>query len=267
MPRRAKSLRGRCRDAKAEPVAVEDRWILSRLETTIASVTAKLEAYDFAHAAQESYSFFWSEVCDWYLEMVKPRLYEGEEEVSANLLWILERTLALLHPLMPFVTEEIWSHHPAREGHLVVHPFPQSDDSLIDRDAERDVEDGIALTRRLRAWRDLVEVPVASTLAARVDGVEPQEFVARLARFDFGGDSGDPVAAIGPVRVLDSAAIDAGTVAERLERRREELRSEVERGERKLGNEGFVAKAPAEVVEEERGKLERYRAELEELSE
>ena len=93
---------------------VEDRWILSRLERTIASVTEKLEAYDFAHAVQEAYSFFWSELCDWYLEIVKPRLYDGEAEVSATLLWALERVLALLHPIMPFVTEEIWSYHPAR---------------------------------------------------------------------------------------------------------------------------------------------------------
>jgi valyl-tRNA synthetase len=247
------------------PVAVEDRWILSRLEHTIGSVTEKLETYDFAHAAQEAYGFFWSELCDWYLEIVKPRLYDGEAEVSATLLWALERVLALLHPLMPFVTEEIWSHHPAREGHLAIHPFPVAEESLLDPAAEDDIEGGIALTRRLRAWRDLVEVPVASTLLARADGVEPQEFVGRLARFRFSGDAGEAVAAIGPVKVLDSAEIDAGAVAARLEKRRQELRAEVERGERKLGNEGFVAKAPSEVVEEERGKLERYRAELEEL--
>jgi valyl-tRNA synthetase len=248
------------------PLHVEDRWILSRLERTIASVTEKLESYDFAHAAQEAYSFFWSELCDWYLEIVKPRLYEGEPEVSATLLHTLERVLALLHPIMPFVTEEIWSHHPAHAGHLAIHPFPEADEALFDEAAERDVEGGIALTRRLRAWRDLVEVPVASTLLARVDGVEPQEFVGRLSRFAFAGDGdGATVAAVGPVRVLDSDEIDAGAVAERLEKRREELRAEVERGERKLANEGFVAKAPAEVVEEERGKLERYRAELDDL--
>jgi valyl-tRNA synthetase len=254
-------------EVKPEPrrVHVEDRWILSRLERTIASVTQRLEEYDFAHAAQEAYSFFWSELCDWYLEIVKPRLYEGEEELSATLLWALERVLALLHPIMPFVTEEVWSHHPAREGHLAVHAFPEPVESLLDPDAERDVEDGIELTRRLRAWRDLVDVPVASTLTARVDGVEPQEFVGRLSRFEFAEDGGEPIAAVGPVKVLASGEIDAEGVAGRIESRREELRSEVERGERKLADEGFVAKAPAEVVEEERGKLERYRAELSEL--
>jgi valyl-tRNA synthetase len=249
-----------------QPLHVEDRWILSRLERTVASVTAKLEAYDFAHAVQEAYSFFWRDLCDWYLEIVKPRLYDGEEEVSATLLYALERVLALLHPTMPFVTEEIWSFHPARRGHLAVHPFPAADESLYDEAAEADVEGGIGLTQRLRAWRDLVDVPAASVLTARIEGVDPPEFVARLARFEFSVDGGDPVASIGPVRVLSSEQLDGAAVAERLDRRREELRSEVERAERKLGNEGFLAKAPAEVVEEERGKLERYRAELAELA-
>ncbi len=125
------------------PLRVEDRWILSRLERTIAGVTAKLESYDFAHAVQEAYSFFWRDLCDWYLEIVKPRLYEGEAEVSATLLYALERVLALLHPTMPFVTEEIWSFHPARTGHLTVHPFPAADESLFDAAAEADVEGGI----------------------------------------------------------------------------------------------------------------------------
>jgi valyl-tRNA synthetase len=253
--------------ATPQPISVEDRWILSRLERTIGSVTELLESYDFAHAVQEAYSFFWSELCDWYLEIVKPRLYDGEAEVSATLLWALERVLALLHPVMPFVTEEIWSYHPSRRGHLAVHPFPVPEESLLDPAAEADVESGIELTRRLRAWRDLVEVPVASVLAARVEGVEPQEFVARLARFEFGGDGDDPVASVGPVRVLASAELDPEAVAGRLEKRCDELRAEVDRAERKLGNEGFLAKAPLEIVEEERGKLERYRAELEELSE
>src|SRR3954447_18010141 len=248
------------------PLQVEDRWILSRLERTIASVTEKLETYDFAHAVQELYSFFWRDLCDWYLEIVKPRLYDGEEEVSATLLHALERVLALLHPTMPFVTEEIWGFHPARRGHLVAHPFPAAAESLFDEAAEEDVETGTQLPQRLRAWRDLDGVSVGATLPAAVDGVEPPSFVARLSRFEFDGVGAEPGASIGPIRGLDSDQLDAAAVAERLEKRRGELRAEVERGERKLGNEGFVSKAPAEVVEEERGKLERYRAELAELS-
>jgi valyl-tRNA synthetase len=246
---------------------IEDRWILSRLERTIASVTQKLDSYDFAHAAQEAYAFFWSELCDWYLEIAKPRLYDGEAEVSANLLWVLERTLSLLHPIMPFVSEEVWSYHPSRQGHLAVHPFPQADEALFDAEAEAEVERGIELTRRLRTWRDMVEVPAKSQLSCLVEGEQPQEFVGRLARFDFSEDGGEPIASVGPVKVLASAEIDADAVAARLQKRRQELRSEVARAEGKLANEKFVAKAPPELVAEERAKLERHRAELEELAE
>jgi valyl-tRNA synthetase len=254
-------------EAQPSPVGVEDRWILSRLERTIASVSEKLDAYDFAHAVQEAYAFFWSELCDWYLEIAKPRLYEGEAEVSANLLWLLERTLALLHPIMPFVSEEVWSYHPARQGHLAVHPFPRSDASLFDQAAEAEMGEAIDLTRDLRTWRDLVELASKSTLPVHTADPLP-EFVSRLARVEAAdGGSGDPIASVGTVQILASPEIDAEAVAARLERRREELRSEVARAEGKLSNEKFVARAPAELVEEERAKLERYRVELEELAE
>jgi valyl-tRNA synthetase len=246
---------------------VEDRWILSRLEHTIASVSEKLDAYDFAHAVQEAYAFFWSELCDWYLEIAKPRLYEGEAEVSANLLRLLERTLALLHPIMPFVSEEVWSYHPSRQGHLAVHPFPEADASLFDEAAEAEMGEAIDLTRNLRTWRDLVEVASKSTLPVRTADPLP-EFVSRLARVEAADDgSVGAIASVGTVQILASPEIDAEAVVARLERRREELRSEVTRAEGKLANEKFVARAPAELVEEERVKLERYRAELEELAE
>jgi valyl-tRNA synthetase len=244
---------------------VEDRWILSRLQRAIATITERLDAYDFSHAAQEAYAFIWSELCDWYLEIVKPRLYEKDEEASASLLWVLEEVLALIHPIMPFVTEEIWAHHPARRGHLAVHPFPEPDSSLRAEAAESEVGEAIELTRRLRAWRELVGVPVASVLPGRVDGGEPHEFVGRLARFEFSSDGGDPIACVGPVEVLASGDIDTAAVRERIEARRSELRAEVERAERKLANAGFVEKAPPEVVEEEREKLAAYRTELEDL--
>jgi valyl-tRNA synthetase len=256
--------------AEVEPAPrtarLEDRWLLSRLERTIASVTEKLESFDFSHAVQEAYSFVYGDLCDWYLEIVKPRLYEGEEDVSATLLYGLERVLGLLHPTMPFVTEELWSFHPARTGHLAVHTFPTADPALFDEDAEEEVAEEITLTRSLRAWRDLVGVPAKAVLPAVIDGMAPSEFVGRLSRFAFDGVGSDPVASVGPVRVLASDELDADAVEARLGKRREELQAEIERGERKLGNKGFVAKAPAAVVEEERGKLERYRAELAELN-
>jgi valyl-tRNA synthetase len=247
------------------PDAPEDRWIISRLQRVVEEVSHNIESYDFAHAALGAYHFVWSEFCDWYLEIAKPRLYEGEEQVAATLLWVLEQILALIHPIMPFVSEEIWSFHPHREGHLAVHPFPEARQDLIDAEAEAEIGAAIELTRRLRAWRELAGVPVKPVLIGRVEGDLPREFVGRLARFEFSADGGDPVASVGPVEVLASEHIDSDAVSERIEARLVELRAEIERAEKKLANDGFVNGAPADVVEEERAKLARYRAELEEL--
>jgi valyl-tRNA synthetase len=256
------------REANPAPARhrVEDRWIASRLQGAIRSVTESIEAYDFAHAALGLYDFFWSELCDWYLEIVKPRLYDGDEEASATLLWALEQVLALAHPLMPFVTEEIYSYLPSRPAEaLVVHSYPVADDALIDRDAEREIGEAIGLTRALRRWRDLARVPVKQVLTARADERPPHELVSRLAKIEFSGDGGEPIATVGGVELLETDGVDPDAVRDRIEERREKLRAEVKRGEGKLGNEGFVAKAPADVVDAEREKLAEYRAELEEL--
>jgi valyl-tRNA synthetase len=245
---------------------VEDRWIASRLQRAIRSVTESIEAYDFAHGALDLYDFFWSELCDWYLEIVKPRLYDGDEDASATLLWSLEQVLALAHPLMPFVTEEIYSYLPTRPADaLVVHSFPQADDTLIDEDAEREIGEAIGLTRALRRWRDLAGVPVKQVLTARADDARPHELVSRLARVEFSGDGGEPIASVGGVELLETEGVDPDAVRARIDERREKLRAEVKRGEGKLGNESFVAKAPADVVDAEREKLAAYRSELEEL--
>jgi valyl-tRNA synthetase len=244
---------------------VEDRWIASRLQRAIRSVTESIEAYDFAHAALGLYEFFWSELCDWYLEIVKPRLYDGDEDASATLLWALEQVLALAHPIMPFVTEEIYSYLPRRPaGALVVHAFPEADAALVDEEAEREIGKAIALTRALRRWRQLAEVPVKQVLTARTD-VSKHELVSRLAKVEFSGDGGEPMASVAGVELLETEGVDPQAVAARIDERREQLRAEVKRGEGKLSNEGFVAKAPADVVDAEREKLAAYRAELEEL--
>ncbi len=245
---------------------VEDRWIASRLQRAIRLVTESVETYDFAHAALDLYDFFWSELCDWYLEIVKPRLYDGDEDASATLLWALEEVLALAHPLMPFVTEEIYSYLPNRPAEaLVVHSFPQADEALIDEAAEREIGRAITLTRALRRWRDLAGVPVKQVLAARFDEARPHELVSRLARVEFSEDGGEPIASVGGVELLETEGVDPEAVRARIEERREKLRGEVKRGEGKLSNDGFVAKAPADVVDAEREKLAAYRAELEEL--
>jgi valyl-tRNA synthetase len=246
------------------PATVEDRWILTRLETTIRSVTEDIESYDFSHAVLGFYAFFWSELCDWYLEIVKPRLYDGDEDAAANLLYVLERILALIHPVMPFVTEEIWSYLPGREKPLIESPFPAAETALIDASAASEVQTGIDEVRKVRRWRDLVGVPAAAVLAARVPEGNP-EFVARLARLDPAADGGDPLATVGSIQIVGGEGIDADQVEARIGAERKRLEGEIKRLEGKLGNEGFVAKAPAEVVEAEREKLDGYRAELAEL--
>jgi valyl-tRNA synthetase len=228
-------------------------------------VNASVEAFDFSHAALDLYEFFWSELGDWYLEIVKERLYDGDGDASATLLWALEQVLALAHPIMPFVTEEIYSYLPDPQSEaLVVHPFPEADASLFDEGAEAEIGAAIELTRGLRRWRDLAGVPAGQVLDARAPNGDPHELVARLARVSF-GSGGDPIATVAGVELLETEGLDGDAVEARIEERRNKLRSEVERGERKLGNEGFVAKAPAEVVDEERTKLESYKAELDEL--
>jgi valyl-tRNA synthetase len=261
--------------APVEPRAlaekVEDRWILSRLQRAIEAIGSDLDRYDFAHASLELYRFVWSEFCDWYLEIVKPRLYESEEEASATLLHVLRELLALAHPLMPFVSEEIYGYlrEAAAPGvdpeMLVAHPFPEPDPTLLDPEAERQLGDAIALTRDLRRWRDMVGARAGSVLPAQVAGDRPHELVARLSRFSFDGGGGEPIATVGRVDVLASDELDADQVRRRTDERRERLRSEVERAERRLGNAGFVDNAPTDVVEAEREKLAAYRSELESL--
>jgi len=253
------------RAVPAEPAAIEDRWILSRLESTIASVTGLIEEYDFAHAAQELYSFVFSDLCDWYLEIAKPRIYDGDPEIAQVLLATLERTLTLAHPVMPFVTEAIWEYHPYRQGHLVVHEFPRAEAGRVSESVEAEVGEAIALTRRLRGWRDMAGVPPKIVLEAKGDPATVPEFVPRLSRVDIGAHEGEAVATVSGLGILASGELDMEAVTARIEARRGKVEAELKKIEGKLANERFVQNAPAEVVAEEREKVERLRAELDEL--
>ncbi|MDP8943291.1 MAG: valine--tRNA ligase, partial [Actinomycetota bacterium] len=139
--------------------AVEDRWIVSRLERATERITGLVEGYELARAADDLYHVFWDEVCDWYLELVKPRLYDEASDRSAVagvLLHVLRRSLALLHPVMPFVTEEIWSLLPEAEriGLLAAAPWPKADRSRLDPEAERVVAELQGAVTALRRYRD-----------------------------------------------------------------------------------------------------------------
>ena len=247
------------------PAAPEDHWILSRLESTIVAFTDLVSEYDFAHAVQEIYSFVFAELCDWYLEIVKPRLYDGDQEAATVLLHVLERTLSMVHPVMPFVTEEIWSYHPYRDGHLAVHAYPIPHLETIDPDVEAEFDRAIGVTRQLRTWRDQAAVPPKVVLRATGGDQDLPEFVGRLGRVEMGVEDGDPVATVAGFGILASDGLDMDALAARLAARREKVLDEIGKTEKKLGNERFVGNAPEEVVAEEREKLERLKVELSEL--
>jgi valyl-tRNA synthetase len=265
----------------ARPETAEDRWILTRLQRTIENVGERIDAYDFSHAALDLYTFFWSEFCDWYLEMVKPRLYDepDREAVSATLLHVLEQVLALAHPITPFVTEEIYSFMPHAREQLVVHPFPEADADLIDEESERLVERAIEATRRLRRYRDILGVPPSVQLTARLVPDDPgtgesyehsRGTIERLSRLNYelsaGADSGLVLPLPGAaIELLPSDEVDLAEAKRRLGAYIDKLHAETERSRRKLENAGFVDKAPPEVVQEERNKLARYERELAEL--
>src|SRR4051812_32478765 len=245
---------------------VEDRWIVSAVERHTARVNELIDQYRFSAAALELYDAFWTDICDWYLELVKPRLYEGDADASAVLLHVLERCLTLLHPFMPHVTEEIWSFMPGERGLLAVESWPEPDESRFDADAEAEMDRVRETVVSIRRLRDLAGVKPALRLPAAVD-LDPvvAEHIANLARLELSQNGGEPLATVGAVRILANADVDAEAFQARVDARRDELRKEVERGEKKLANKGFVDKAPSEVVEEERQKLDAYRRELESL--
>jgi valyl-tRNA synthetase len=219
------------------------------------------------------YDFVYGDLCDWYLELIKPRLYADDNaDVSAVALHVLSETLALAHPVIPFVTEEIWSFVPGAEGLLMVQPFPAADDALVDEAAEAEIARAIEAVQELRGWRDRVGAPPGRTLEARLDaeGYERTlEAVGRLARVEWSANGTQPVATVpvpgGSIAILTADAVDTEAEAKRIAQQRERLEKDIVRAEGKLANRGFVDKAPAHVVEAEREKLARLRAELEAL--
>ena len=255
------------------PVTVEDAWILSRLQRAKAATAKAFDDFEFHRAALGLYDFVYGDLCDWYLELIKPRLYADDNaEVSAFALGVLEETLALAHPVIPFVTEEIWSYLPGRDGLLMAAPFPEPDDALVDEAAEAELGRAIAAVQELRAWRDRVGAAPGKALAARLDaeGYErTADAVARLARVEWAENGAAPVATVpvpgGNVAITAADAVDTEAEARRAAAERTRLEGEIKRAEGKLANQGFVAKAPPPVVDAEREKLARLQAELEAL--
>jgi valyl-tRNA synthetase len=309
------------------PRTVEDRWILSRLARIEADTAARIESYDFSHAALGIYDFVYGELCDWYLELVKHRLPDrvedrdgrleragedraqtpaddsgrlsqfaedassGEEErlaLAATLLYVLRETVAMAHPLVPFVTEELWSYLDGAGELLAGSSYPRAQSSLLDPEAEAVLERTIEAITLARGWRDSVGARAGLIVPARLcaDGYEETApLLARLARLQFHGgarsgnvgddgpggaaDGGGVVASIpvpgGTVEVLSAEGLDLGAAERRRAGAREKLLGEIERVRGKLAKPGFVERAPAAVVDGERERLERMCAELEAL--
>jgi valyl-tRNA synthetase len=254
-------------EPEALPATIQDRWILSRLQEAKAQFDANVAAFDFAKASLGLYDFVYGELCDWYLEFNKGREYD--HDLSATMLHVLRETLLLAHPVIPFVTEELWSHVPGAEDLLATQRATGPDDSLRDPDAEARVGAVIAAVTALRSWRDDAGVKPGRVLPARLDGLDGDaELVARMARLDLQAD-GETTAAVpfagGTVEIRAGALVDPAEEERKREAERERLRGEIARAESKLANEGFVAKAPDHLVAAERDKLGRLRRELEAL--
>jgi len=212
--------------SEAAPRDLEERWILARIDATRADVEDAWTRYEFPASTDALYHLTFDDFCDWYAEAIKPRLYEDDPDAAATALAALERLLVLLHPVMPHVTEEIWSQLPSRDARLIVSSWLEPDASFAGEAGALDrVQEAAQIFRRSG-----VEVELGSD--------DEQRIFAAVVR---------------PER----ARVDDNRDAE-IER----LRREVARGEGMLANERFVANAPAEVVAAEREKLERYRREL-----
>jgi valyl-tRNA synthetase len=254
-------------EAEPRPQTIYDRWIVSRLQAAKAAFAQNLADFDFAKAALGLYDFVYGELCDWYLEFTKGREFDADQ--SATMLYVLRETLKLAHPVIPFVTEELWSHVPATEGLLAVARITPPDDALRDEAAEAEIAAVIEAVQALRSWRDEAGVKPGQVLPARIDGLDGSAvLVARMARLDLEGDDG-PTATVavpgGTVEIRAGDLVDREAEARKAQAERERLEGEIARAEGKLSNEGFVSKAPPQLVQAERDKLERLRRELDAL--
>jgi len=260
--------------AGVEAVTLEDRWILSRFNRVTKAVNDALQTYRFHEGANQIYDFFWGEFCDWYLELIKPRLLEGADQQSArtacaNLLGVFEAALRLLHPVMPFITEEIW--YAIYDGKpplksIALAPYPRTDEKQLDLAAETEMailQDLIVSVRNSRAELKVepkVKVPIQVFVqepeirklieqnrgsVERLASVEKIEFVeSSLAKL-----SGARHTARFDVHVVYERKIDVAAERERLKKELDQIEKEFANGQRQLTNEQFLAKAPAKVVE------------------
>ena len=276
-------------------LSLADRWIISALQRAEREVADALDHYRFDVASHAAYEFIWNEYCDWYLELSKPVLYgddysEAEKRgTRRTLVRVLEAILRLAHPFMPFISEEIWQKVAPLAGKdgatIMCAPYPVADEARIDAEAEADIEWIKAVITAIRNIRGEMRIPPGKELEVYLHNGKDEDrrrlednhhFLCRLARLAdlrwLDAEDSAPASAtslVGDMEILVPMAglIDKEAELERLDKEIGKLRKEVSRGEAKLGNPGFVDKAPADVVAKEQAKLDDYRSQQARLEE
>ena len=263
----------------------EDKWILSKMNRLVEEVTENLESYDLGVALSKLYDFFWDSFCDWYIELCKARLFAEDDNRQAKLTaqsvlaHVLFVALRLLHPFMPFITEELYLSLPHEKTSIMFESWPKPDDALRFSADEADMEKIMGAINAIRARHSEMNVPPSRRAALFIETKEHDLFAAGIPFFQrLAGISEvsfeQPPADVVTI-VTDGARlfiplgdlVDFGAELARLQNEKKKLHKEIERAGSKLNNPGFLAKAPAEVVEEEKTKLEKFTAMLEKVDE
>ena len=282
-------------DGQAVELTVADRWIISQLQRTEAEVARQLDNFRFDLAAQALYEFIWNQYCDWYLELSKPVLWDKEAPLERTrgtrrtLVRVLEAALRLAHPFMPFITEEIWQRIAPMAGKsgetIMLQPFPASATDTIDAQAEGDIEWLKELMLALRNIRAEMNISPGTPIPLYLGNSSAEDqrrlevnsiTLNKLAKLEsvtlLAADQQAPMSAtalVGDMQVLVPMAglIDTKAELARLEKEMQRLSGEIKRVAGKLANQGFVAKAPADVIEKERAKQADFEQALTRLTE
>ena len=267
--------------AENAPLTLADKWILSRVNTLAKDVTENLDKFELGIALQKVYDFIWEEFCDWYIEMVKPRLWNDEDTTKASALWTLKKvliqSLKLLHPYMPFITEEIFCNLQEEESSIMISAWPEYSEKLNFASEEQAVETIKEAVRAIRNVRTSMNVPPSKkakvfVVSDRQDVLDifehSKSFFATLAyasevvlQADKTGIGEDAVSAVIPsasIYMPFAELVDVEKEIERLEKEKTRLEGELKRVNGMLSNEKFISKAPEAKIAEEKAKLEKY---------
>ena len=273
-------LEGLTRESVKANLTLADKWIISRANRVVKEVNYNMDQFDLGIGLQKAYDFTWSEYCDWYIEIVKPRLYGDDREAKRaalyTLTYVLEKILKLLHPFIPFITEEIYSYLPTVEGYIITAEYPhyeEADDMLAEEEKMNLIMDGIRNVRNVRAEMNvppskkakIIIVPTDDKRLAMEDGKEYFKSLASASEVEI-KDNKDGIPEDAVSVVIDGVElfipldelVDFEKEKERLNKERDKALAEIKRVEGKLNNPGFVNKAPAKLVEEEKAKKEKF---------